>query len=544
MKIIITLFIFLFQFTGVIADDLLTVAEKSDFTKTSLHADVLELILSAQNRSPQIQVATLGKSTEGKIIPLVIISEEGITKAYEQRNLGKPVVLILANIHAGEVEGKEACQMLIRDIALGKLRELLENQVILVVPNFNPDGNDKLSAENRRDMGPELAGERYNGQNLDLNRDFIKLESPEVSGLVRIFNEWDPILFVDMHTKNGSYHQAPVTFCTAANPNTSPEIMGYMWNELFPAVQKLMRKKYGYESIPYGNFVDRGDPEKGWRNYSFGARLSTNYVGLRNRLAILDENYPHVDFKTRVLSSYAFIKSILEYTNSNAEKLAALVKSADFKTRKNFVQQGFVTEFDEVKLMDVTLKSYEFDVRQIPTEEADKYPSWWDGVIVEKTEVPRDYHVPYLAKAEPTKQISLPRGYILLPAQKDAAILLQKHGIVLKRIVRTQRLNVEEFKISDIKISDELYQGHVFVSAKGEYQPAEIEIPENSWYISLKQPLARIAAILLEPQSDDNLLAYGYFNKVIAHQWGKNRPNIYPVYRVIDDVPVEAIIGK
>ncbi len=544
MKIIMTLSLILLQVTIGIADDLLTVAEKSDFTQTSLHSDVMELVYAAQNISERIQVATLGTSTEGKLIPLIVISEDGISSAYELRILGKPAVLIQANIHAGEVEGKEACLMLIRDIAVGKLKKLLTNQVILVIPIFNADGNDKLSPDNRGDNGPELAGERYNSQNLDLNRDFLKLESPEVSALVRVFNEWDPILFVDMHTKNGSYHQAPVTFCTAANPNTSREIMDYMWQKLFPAVQKLMKNKYGYESIPYGNFVDRTDPEKGWRNYSFGSRLSTNYVGLRNRLSILDENYPHVDFKTRVLSSYAFIKSILEYTNSNAKKLCELVKNVDFRTRENFIQDGFVTKYDEVKLMDVTVKSYEFGIEQIPPEELDKYPSWWNGILVKKSDVPRDYRLPYLAKAEPVKRIQLPAAYVILPAQQEAIALLKKHGVVVRRITKTQKHVVEEFKITEIKVSDEIYQGHVFIEVTGDYEPVEMDIPENSWLVSLRQPLARIVTILLEPESDDSMLAYGYFNKIIAKQWGKNRPNVYPVYRVTDVSPIESIVAE
>lgn len=504
----------------------------------------MELVYAAQNISERIQVATLGTSTEGKLIPLVIIGEAGISSAYEQRMQGKPAVLIQANIHAGEVEGKEACLMLIRDIAVGKLTELFTNQVILVIPIFNPDGNDKLSADNRGDNGPELAGERYNGQNLDLNRDFLKLESPEVTALVRTFNEWDPIVFVDMHTKNGSYHQEPVTFCTAANPNTSPELMDYMWQEFFPAVQKQMKKKYGYDSIPYGNFLDRTNPEKGWRNYSFVSRLSTNYVGLRNRFSILDENYPHVDFKTRVLSSYAFIKSILEYTNSNAEKLTALVQNFDKMTREEYFKNGFVTEYTEAKLMDIKVKSYEFETEPIKPEDADKYPSWWNGIMVKKTDVPRDYHLPFLAKAEPVKRMTLPAAYIILPAQKEAVSLLKKHGVIVRRIKKALKHTVEEYKISGINVSDELFQGHVFIEVTGEYKPVEIDIPENSWLVSLRQPLARIAAVLLEPESDDSMLMYGYFNKIITKQWGKNRVNIYPVYRVMDDISIKAIVAE
>ena len=162
----------------------------------------------------------------------MVVSRDKVSRPGDLARYGKPAVLVMANIHAGEVEGKEASLMLIRDIALGKFSGLLDSQVLLFIPIFNADGNDKLG-HNRRDLGPELAGVRYNGQNLDLNRDYLKLESPEVQALVGLFSAWDPVLTVDMHTTNGSYHREPVTYSTLLNPNSDRKLARFHVAEAF-----------------------------------------------------------------------------------------------------------------------------------------------------------------------------------------------------------------------------------------------------------------------------------------------------------------------
>ncbi|MBE0665864.1 MAG: hypothetical protein IH584_08550, partial [Candidatus Aminicenantes bacterium] len=216
------------------AEAILTVAESSNYTKTSLYEDVMNFLYQVQKKSDMVKILPLTTSSEGRLVPLVVLSREKVSRPEDLRLAGKQAVLVMANIHAGEVEGKEASLMLIRDIALGKFAGLLDSQVLLFIPIFNADGNDKLG-HNRRDLGPELAGLRFNGQNLDLNRDYMKLESPEVRALVDVFNSWDPLLTVDMHTTNGSFHQEPVTYSTQLNPNSDKALRDTMWQKLFPA---------------------------------------------------------------------------------------------------------------------------------------------------------------------------------------------------------------------------------------------------------------------------------------------------------------------
>lgn len=512
------------------SSELVTVAEQSDYKQTSAYKDVMEFLFAAQTRSDKIEILRLTTSSEGRMVPLVVISNEGIKSPKELILSGKPAVLIMANIHGGEIEGKEATLMLIRDFVNNKDIQYLENQVVLVIPIFNADGNDKFG-KNRRDNGPELAGTRYNGQYLDLNRDYLKLESPEVRGLVKLFNQWDPVLVVDLHTTDGSYHREPVTYSTNVNPNGDMSLVDYMWKHFFPDTAKILKDTYGYDSLPYGNFMDRTKPEKGWSHDAFLPRYGHNYVGLRNRFTVLDENYSHADFKTRVLGCYSFIKSILQYTHQHIREMKKMVKAADINTKNNYARENFVLEFEIEKLFDVTVKSYEFKIEKIKEEDRDKYPPWVGEYIAKKTDVFKDYTVPYFCKTVSKRSIPLPEAYILLPYQDKIIKNLQQHGIAAAKISKPFQAEVEVFKIEEVKPAQRLFQGHVFIGLKGHYVTETLTIPEDSYLISMKQPLARLLPVLLEPESEDSLAAWGFFNRQLVSQW-TDKPMLYPVYRL------------
>ena len=523
------LFVLLF-FCSLPAEEILTVAESSNYTKTSLYDDVMKFLYQVQKKSELVKIMALTTSSEGRLIPLVVLSKEKVSRPADLRTAGKPAVLIMANIHAGEVEGKEASLMLIRDIALGGSSGLLDHQVILFIPIFNADGNDKLG-HNRRDLGPELAGVRHNGQNLDLNRDYLKLESPEVRALVDVFNAWDPVLTVDMHTTNGSYHQEPVTYATLANPNSSEKLRQFMWQTFFPPVARMLKSVYGYDSVPYGNFIDREFPEKGWENDSLEARFGSNYLGLRNRFSILSENYSYADFKTRVLSALAFIRSILETSAKHGGVMTELARQADRETMRGYAGREFVLEFKAERLFDLTLKSYEFVKEIIKPEDRAKYPPWVGEFIMKKTDALKDYRLPYLALAVPRRSLKLPAGYILLPQQPEALLNLKRHGIRVERILESCQAEAEVFRISAVELDKNIFQGHVLNSIKGHYEKAVVDIPAGSIYVSLEQPLARLLPVLLEPESTDSLASWGFFNRLIVQQWS-NRPGPVPVYRL------------
>lgn len=508
----------------------LTRAERTNFKETSSYVDVMNFLWALKKQSSRLHIKYIATSSEGRKIPLVIVSKEGIETPQEARLLGKEIVYVEANIHAGEVEGKEASLMMIRDLVQGKYEELLKNQVFLFCPIFNPDGNEKFGKHRYSDNGPELAGVRYNGMGLDLNRDFVKQETPEVRGLVKALREWDPVLFVDMHTTDGSYHRHVVTWTPQFAPWTDEELMGYAWGKMFPAINRNMKAE-GYDPIPHGGFMDRKDPAKGWLFWAVLARYGVNYVGLRNRFSILDENYARADFKTRVHGAYAFLKSIFEFTAGHGREMRKIERKADLRAMENYAGSFFPTEFGNKKLFDFTLKSYKFEIKKIPKKELSKYPSWFGGILVKKTDEFKTYRLPYFAPIKPEKGVTLPDGYILLPVAKKVVKILRRNGIVVEKFLEPAELEVEEFKLEKIEASPLPFQGHHLKKFAGKYVKIKKKIPKGAYYITLHQPLSRLAAVMLEPLSPDGFAAWGIFDEVIVHEWG-GRPWMIPVYRV------------
>jgi len=512
---------------------LLTVAESSNFTSTSRYADVMNFIEELQKQSPLIRVETLCISAEGRTVPLLVIGKPLPSSPFELGRDGRAAVYIQANIHAGEVEGKEASLMLARDIILKDKPPYLDKLVILIAPIFNADGNEKISPTSRRgQVGPENGvGVRFNGQNLDLNRDSMKLESPELQGLLHnVLFRWDPILLVDCHTTNGSYHDHPVTYSWPLNPNGDSSIIIYMRDKMLPAINKNLEEKYKTLSIPYGNFSDSREPEKGWETFEHNPRYVSNYIGLRNRLSILDENYSYADFKTRVYGCYNFLLAILDYCYSHREEIHQLLRQAEQRTvlrgLNPSADDSFSVEFEVKPLKErINVRGYEMEV----TPREGTWP------LVKKTDRKKVYTVPYFADFVPKRSVPFPYAY-LLPLQ-DPVITekLLQHGILVERLTKPVTLEVQSFRLKEITAEPRLYQGHRMNSVKGEYFIEQKEFEKGTLFIPTAQPLAGLAAYLLEPESDDGLLVWNFFDRYVVPQWSRE-PQTYPVRKLLKPV--------
>jgi hypothetical protein len=507
-----------------------TTAESTDYEATSTYAEVMSFIRELQRLSPLIRVETICTSAEGRDVPLLVIGKPLPQDPLALRNDKRVVVYFQANIHAGEVEGKEATQMLVRDILLDPKLPYLDKIVLLVAPIFNADGNDKMSPDNRRgQVGPvKGSGVRQNGQNLDLNRDAMKLESLEIRGLVRnVLIRWDPLLLVDCHTTDGSYHEEPVTYSWPLCPNGDPTIIRYMREKMLPAVDATLEKKYGILSIPYGDPVDFRDMEKGWQTFSHQPRYMTNYVGLRNRLSILDENYNYVDFKTRVQGNYHLLKAILDYCETNAAELSRLVADADARTILRGIAPGetdtFGLDIEAWALPEkITVRGYEMEVTP---REGSPYPQ------MKRTDRKKTYVMPYFADFVAKRSVRLPYAYLIPLFGTDVLDKLLQHGIAVERLTEPVTLETEAFRLKEIKGADRLYQGHRTNTVKGEYAVEKREFPKGTLVVRTAQPLGRLAAYLLEPESDDGLLVWNYFDKDIVSLWGRGTQT-YPVYKL------------
>ncbi|MCA9299096.1 MAG: M14 family metallopeptidase, partial [Phycisphaerales bacterium] len=306
--------------SGTVAQAQVTVAESSDYTRTSTYADVVSFLAALDGA--RVTHHTLGTSVEGREIPLVIIADPPV---HEPSDLdGRVLVLAFGNIHAGEVCGKEALCMLARDLAGGD--PILEHVAVAIVPIYNTDGNERFDEGNRPGQnGPQEMGIRHNAQDLDLNRDWMKADAPETRAMLRFYRTWDPHLVIDTHTTNGSKHRYTLTYQGPKHPSGDPELLTFVRDEMLPAITEDVRAKSGYETFFYGNFA-RDHTQ--WTTYPASPRYGTPYRGLRHRVAILSEAYSYATFRDRVLSTRAFCRSILDYAATNHERITKMCADA------------------------------------------------------------------------------------------------------------------------------------------------------------------------------------------------------------------------
>jgi len=512
---------------------LLTTAESSDYQSTSTYDEVISFFDQLIKSSDNIRKEILAVSGEEREIPLYILADPMPQNPNELLEDDRIVVYYQANIHAGEVEGKEATQMLARELLNNPNDEFYKNIVLLICPILNADGNEKFDIKNRtRQNGPvNGVGVRHNAQQLDLNRDAMKLESPEIRGMVtNVLNRWDPAITVDCHTTNGSYHEEPVTFTWMMNPNGDRNLINFMRDDMMPKVHETLFEKYKVENVFYGEFIDRLNLEKGWISYASEPRYLVNYVGVRNRLSILNENYVYADYKTRVWGSYHLLWSILDYAVENKIKIIELLAEADKKMLNRFSKtsdaDSFALEYKGIPTPEkISIKAFETDT--IPGMKG-----YWR---YKKSDRKRTVTVPYIADYIPTKSIVTPFAYLLEIQDKRVLKNLERHGIEMEELSTDMSLEVEVFKIENLTPDQRLNQGHYTNKIEGKFVTEEKEFSKGTLLVRTDQKLGNLASYLLEPQSDDGLFKWNYFDKYLAPQWGRGYYD-YPVYRVVKKV--------
>ena len=288
----------------------------------------------------------------------------------------------------------------------------------------------------------------------------------------------------------------------------------------------------GFLALGYGVFRDSRAPEKGWQTLDPQPRYLTNYIGLRNRLAILDENYVHADYKTRVISNYNFLLAVLDYGYANADALLKMTADADART----VARGLAPKPADTFGLDFDLKALPqpvtvlgFEMESVPREGAPPQ--------LKRTDRKKTFTIPYYADFVQKTTVPLPAGYLVSPANAEVVEKLLLHGILVERLVAPAKLDVLAFKIKEIKAAANLYQGHRTNTLAGEYAPETRDFPAGTIYVSLAQPLANVAAYLLEPRSDDGLLVWNFFDREIVGQWARE-PSPCPVYKLMAPAPL------
>jgi hypothetical protein len=488
-----------------------TRAERSGYAETSRHADVVAFLDTLARMDGRLFVTSLGRTTEGRDIPLVVASRPRVTTPAEARALGRPVVWVQGNIHAGEVEGKEALQMLLRDLALDPRPNVLDSLVLLAVPIYNADGNEKVGPQARQrsaQNGPEEVGQRPNAQGLDLNRDYVKAEAPETRASLAAFRAWDPDAFVDLHTTDGSYHGYALTWSPSLHP--AAPLRAFNQDTLLPALQRRVRERWGVATFPYGNFAqDEGvadTTKRGWLTYDHRPRFGTNYYGLRGRLSILSEAYSHDPFDVRVRATYVFVRELL----SQLVEERAHARAASAPRAVEGVLRAALT--DRAPAGDVVAEDLARTGDSTRTQ-----PGVPPGL--RRTGRFRTVRIPVQDRFVATRTARVPAGGWLLDgaaAGMDSAVaLLRRHGVEVRHAPGDVPLDVEAFRVDSVVRAARPFQGHREVRLEGTWRRERRTPTERTWLIPAGQRLALLALQLLEPESDDGLATWNVLDEAL-----------------------------
>ena len=490
----------------------------------------MAFIDSLQKLGAPIAVGSIGKTTQGRDIPYVIASRPLVRTPQEARRLGRPIVYVQGNIHAGEVEGKEALQALLRDLVFEQKRNVLDSVVFMAIPIYNADGNEAVGPQERNrpsQNGPQLVGGRASAQELNLNRDYVKAEAPETRASLAMFNAWNPDVFVDLHTTNGSYHGYALTYSPPLNP--AGPLASYTQTVWLPLLRERMRARHSFETFDYGNFLtdERAlaaptPAAEGWATYDHRPRYSTNYYGMRNGVAILSEAYSHDPFARRVAATDAFVREILSLSAERGAEVKRLRATAAAQGAGQVVPiRSQLTRSPVVA--DVVVEDVVATGDSSRTEPGVPRGRRRTGNF-------RTVKMPVYDRFDPTLNVSVRRGYVVSAGYQPLIDLLIAHGISVERVAAPRVLTLERFTVDSVIRAARPFEGHNEERVTGRWSPVTESVPAGSYFVRADQPLGRLAVYLLEPESDDGALAWNHFS-------GMARGSVLPVARASSALP-------
>lgn len=483
-----------------------TTAERSDYEQTTRHADVVSF-LEAVATADDVHLTRLGYTAEGRRLPLLVwgapdASPEAV------RATGKVRVYLQGNIHGGEVCGKEALLQLARSLALDQHRSWAEELVLLVAPLYNADGNERIDVRGRaRQHGPFAGvGQRGNARGFDLNRDHIKLDTPEARALARLMRDYDPHVYVDFHTTNGTYHAYHLTYSPPLHPSTAPPLVDLLRHGLLPAATRRIETRRGWHTYYYGNlppphqgnlsWTGLGD-DAGWYTFDHRPRFSNNYAGLRNRLGILSEAYSYATFRERVEVSLAFAEEILDYLATHADHVRATLADAD---AASVVGQRLALRARH--------RRSEEPVRILGGAVIEEPNPFSSGTVLRRTDVIKPVTVYEYGSFEASETETVPRAYLIPAAQRRTRDLLVAHGIAHGELPADTVLVVERFHVDSTHVAEKEYEGHHETQLFGRYTADTTAVPAGTVIVPVAQALGRLAFVLLEPRSDDGVATW------------------------------------
>ncbi len=492
-----------------------TVSERSGFTITGRYAEVIELCDAFARAYPaSVRCFDFGTTPAGRPMKAMVVSTNGALDAAAARTKGLPVLLAQGGIHAGEIDGKDAGFWLIRDLLEGKVgKGVLDKTVLLFVPVLNVDGHENFRAWNRPNQrGPEQMGFRVTGQRYNLNRDYVKADTPEMQALLGLVNAWDPLVELDLHVTDGAKFQHDVSI-TGEPTNSGDEALREAGRALKDGIVAKLATQGSLPVGFYPSFVVDDNPASGFIHGVATPRFSHGYYPLRNRIGILLETHSWRDYAHRVRTTYNTVLDALELTAANASQWQALAQQADQRARQLGGQPVSLDYKATDKVRTIDFLGYAYS----------RTPSDVSGTLMTRYDetTPQVWKIPLRDEIVPDTVITAPKGGYLVPKQHAVAVGKQLliHGIDFRVLTNaTSGMQAQVFMADSVKFAPNSVEGHQRVSLKGEWHNAAADIAAGSLYVPIAQAKARLVINILEPQAADSMAAWGDFNNAFEQK--------------------------
>jgi hypothetical protein len=487
------------------AQELRTPAERVDYQQGgTLYEPLMEFVYELESRTELMNVRKLTETLLERDLVLAILSNPPMFKPEDVRRSGKPVVLIVNNVHGGEVAGKDASMEIMRDLVMGDLRPLLEDVVVLIVPTINPDG-----AEVRR---------RTNEEGFDLNRDYLKLESQEIHALVtKVINAWDPDIHIDTH--HGGSAPYTLTYQTNMNPAGDAALVRFANERILARVREALRAEE-YDGFWYTG-PGQVDGVDGWVPTSVEPRKQHVYSTLSNMVGLLYESpsssHRVVDDGTRVVEippeeryrhqvrgQYLGIREAIRFASEHGEELKTLIARAEARA----IQVGHDDSDDD---------QIPIDYRQVNKGNEDFWVRRRVGRDPGARSGPAEYELvnrPVFTRFEATRTTTRPWGYLIPASQAKVIPLLLEHEITVKQLTAPAIVDAEVYYATEVRNTQYL-QAHYLKAVDVEKYQETVELPAGTFFVPSGQPKGNLLSYLLEPETNDNIITWGFLDNVL-----------------------------
>ncbi len=514
LLVVVSAIVFTFYAQESVPEEWITYFEKSAYLETPRYDESMAYFRQMSDSSEYATMFSFGISPQGRELYCVAVSKETTFEPVDLHKRERPVILIINGIHSGEIGGKDASMIMLREMLITKEQEnLLDNVDLLVVPIFSVDGHERFGPYNRINQnGPKEMGWRTTAQNLNLNRDWMKADAPEMQAMLQLINLWNPDFIIDTHSTNGADYQYTITYILETHQNIYNETAAWLSNDFIPYMENYIEDK-GYLVFPYVTMRRWFEGvQSGITNNAASPRFSSGYAAVQNRPGLVVETHMSKPYKERAFSTKTMIESVIEYANEHPTKLLDLNRNADWISIEKYHNNGKYLPLDFTLTDEYRKKPF----KGIQSEYV--YSGLTNSEILTYTGEPVEKEIRFYDNVIATDSVTVPQLYVIPKEWNDIVERMRLHGVKIETLAEETALRVTRYRFTDVSYASNSFEGRQQVEVDYETYRETVTLPEGTYVVPTDQRTIRVIAHLLEPGSPDSFLRWGFFNSIFERK--------------------------